>query len=78
MPLILLWVGLALLRGFIDYGSSLSFRGWLSTRYLPAWCAGYRQGAHTPPSATAGKSDLLVHHSHYLYDLPAVYYLHSW
>ncbi|HCM5147205.1 TPA: hypothetical protein N3M87_001545 [Klebsiella aerogenes] len=57
MPLILLWVGLALLPGFIASGNGHSFRGWLSTRYLPTWCSGYRQEVHTKtPLRLPGKA----------------------
>ncbi|EPB4366164.1 MULTISPECIES: hypothetical protein [Enterobacteriaceae] len=84
MPLTLLWVGLALLPGFIASGNSRSFQGWfipgLIIDPIPAGLVYWLSSgsAHETPSATSRKSDLLVHHTHHLYDLPAVHYLHSW
>lgn len=83
MPLTLLGVGLALLRGFIDYGSSLSFRGWFITELiidpiltgLLYWLSSAT--VHENPYAPARKSAPLVQRSHHLYSLPAVHYLHS-
>ncbi|WP_336232914.1 hypothetical protein [Citrobacter farmeri] len=81
MPFILLWVGLALLRGFIDYGSSLSFRGWFITELIidPILTGLLYSSAtvHENPYAPARKSAPLVQRSHHLYSLPAVHYLHS-
>ncbi|EPN1721720.1 MULTISPECIES: hypothetical protein [Enterobacteriaceae] len=84
MPLTLLGVGLALLRGFIASGNGRSFRGWfipgLIIDPIPAGLVYWLSSgsAHENSSATARKSNPLVHHSHHLYDLPAVHYLHSW
>lgn len=84
MPFILLWVGLPLLTGFIASGSSLSFRCWFITWLiidpilagLLYWLSSAT--VHENPYATAKKSAPLVKHSHHLYSLPAVHYLHYW